>query len=231
MPTNNSWNNSITAADVTLNGGVTSIGTDAASNAINIGTGAASKALTFGNTTGATSVTVNTGTGDFTLNSASGVIISALDTGEITYPLQSAFSAYLNATALNKTGNGGGYKLGDDALTEIFDQNSDFNVNGTFTAPITGRYRISGLAVGTGCTIATKIVGALTTSNRFYQTEGNLRPASNNDIGINFSFLVDMDAADTATYAIVITGEAGNTVDIAGNATNVYTGIQGNLVC
>ena len=65
----------------------------------------------------------------------------ASSAGEVTLPLQPAFHAYLASQDANVTGDGTRYTLGTNvALTERFDQNADFNTNGTFTAPITGRY-------------------------------------------------------------------------------------------
>ena len=76
MATKNSWNNEVADAAVTLNGGVVSIGTDAAGNAINIGTGAAARTVTIGNTTGATQVDVTTGTGGASITTAANANIT-----------------------------------------------------------------------------------------------------------------------------------------------------------
>ena len=76
MATKNSWNNEVADAAVTLNGGVISIGTDAAGNAINIGTGAAARAVTIGNTTGVTQVDITTGTGGASITTAANADIT-----------------------------------------------------------------------------------------------------------------------------------------------------------
>lgn len=149
--------------------------------------------------------------------------------GEINYPLQPAFSAYLASPSLNKTGAGASYGIGTDALTEIFDQNGDFTTAGVFTAPITGRYLFTICAYGTGCSTTSDILLQANGSNRGFINR-QLRPASGNDIYSTMTFILDMDAADTLSATVTISGEAGNTVDIYGEA-NFRTGMQGYLLC
>ena len=135
--------------------------------------------------------------------------------GEMTKPLQPGFLAYLDGTIADVTGNGATYTLGTSAFTEVSDQNSDFNTNGTFTAPVTGLYYLQ-MEVGfTGLTIATAFTLNLITSNRTYQM-AFVRAAGAQAARFNVSTVADMDAADTATYTVVVSGEAGNTADISG---------------
>jgi len=155
-----------------------------------------------------------------------------LRTGHTRSTLQPAFAAYLGSNVANQSGAGGVYTLGTSgstALTEIFDQNSDFNTNGTFTAPYTGRYELNFNIVFNGCTVATTIVSGFVTSNRnwygYFQ-----RPAGTSDITTQLSHLVDMDVADTAVVTASITGEAGNTDDVVGQS-DIYTGFSGIMVC
>ncbi len=225
----NSWNNSVTDAAVTLNGGAVNIGTDAVASAINIGTGAAARTVTIGNTTGASALNMNFGTGDFTLINATGTLISALDTGEIVRVYQPAFSAYLASTQANKTGTGTFYTLGTAALTEIFDQNSDFNVNGTFTAPVTGRYMLYATAYVTGCAAANEEVLQLMSSNRVY-TQQEARTASASDIMGRITVVADMDAADTVYARFCTRGEASDVGDVYGSV-HFSTGFAGYLLC
>ena len=157
-------------------------------------------------------------------------VISAATSGEINYPLQPAFMAYLPSNVNNVTGNGATFILGTTtALTEVFDQGGDFVTSGTFTAPVTGRYQLNAVARLTGCTIATNFGLNIVTSNRLYAAS-DARPASSLDFGINNSFLCDMDAGDTAFARVVAFGEAGDTDDLIGNATDVYCGFSGYLV-
>lgn len=142
---------------------------------------------------------------------------------------QPSFSAYLDSTKLNKTGNATIYNIGADALTEIFDQGGDFNVNGTFTAPITGRYLFTSHASLTGCTIGYLASHQIVTSNRYYAFL-YIRNAASTDWFTDCECLADMDAGDTAYSRITGSGEAGNTEDIVGSA-NFNTGFSGCLVC
>lgn len=151
--------------------------------------------------------------------------------GERTMPLQPAFSALIATSDLNRTGAGTFYTVGTNtAWTEIFDQNSDFNTNGTFTAPITGRYYLTASITVTGCTNASLFIVYIVTSNRIYPTI-NARPSSAANETTTLSCLADMDASDTATVQISVSGEAGDTVDILGDATNPWNAFSGYLVC
>ncbi len=122
----------------------------------------------------------------------------------------------------NVTGTGGAYTLGSSAaLTEVYDQNNDFNTNGTFTAPITGRYQLSALGYLTGCTVNVANITNIVTSNRTYSNNVG-RAASGSDLSVSLTILADMDAADTATVTIAGFGEAGVTEDIG---VSLFSGI------
>lgn len=169
--------------------------------------------------------------------SPTNTIIKATTAGEVTFPLTPAFLAFLGTHDNNVTGAGATFTLGSgNALTEVFDQNGDFNTNGTFTAPVTGRYQFHATI-----TVA-QITAAMTfgqinivTSNRTYQ--GNLWNAAavrtvavaadNNSYVI--SVLADMDAGDTATVTIQLGGGAGNTANINAAGTNTF--FSGILAC
>lgn len=228
MPTINSWNNTITDAATTFNGGAVNIGSDATSNAINIGTVTA-RTVTIGNTTGASALALKCGTGNFSLASATGNLITMAADGTMQEPLQPAFLAYLAATVLNKTGNSGSYNLGTDALTEVFDQNGDFNVNGTFTAPVTGRYLFFMSAAVDGCTIASMIEANITTTLNSYVNRWST--AANSVAKYQtFAVIAYMTAGDTATAGVYTRGEAANTDDIYGEA-GANTCFGGYLLC
>ncbi len=217
---------------ITINSGTGTIAlsSDATNTTVNLATGAGAKLTTLGSTNGASSLALKYGTADMTLASATGNVMSALDTGEITYPLQPAFLAYLATADNDQTGNGGVYNLGTvTALTEVFDQNADFNTNGTFTAPVTGRYFLNAAILVSGCTIATQSTFQIITSNRSYVAQFS-RPASSGSFGNVNSALTDMDAADTATVRVVVAGEAANTADIAGSAS-LQCYFTGSLDC
>lgn len=153
--------------------------------------------------------------------------------GEITKPLTPAFLAVLASTISNVTGDGTLYTVVWD--TEVFDQNSDFDGTSTFTAPVTGRYRFDfGLMFSDLAAGHTGGYTALVTSNRTYYVSelnfGAMRDV-NDDYSASYSFLVDMDATDTAVVQVSITG-ATKVVDLLSNgATDPYNWFSGNLEC
>lgn len=155
--------------------------------------------------------------------------------GECNFGSQPAFLANLASADNNQTGAGTTFTLGSvTALTEVYDQNSDFNTNGTFTAPVTGRYYLfSNIDVFdiTGAMTAGNV--QIVTSNRTY--EGNhLNPSVANNNGnvliLTVCTVADMDAADTATFTITLSNGAGDTADVNGNASPI-TFVCGALIC
>lgn len=154
-------------------------------------------------------------------------IMSVATSGEINYPLQSAFLA-IAGTQADVTGDGTVYTA--TYATEIFDQNSDFDGTSTFTSPVTGRYYLSVTTAITDLT-ASHVSGAwsITTSNRAYRyagcSWGANRTGSTNNNTASGSALCDMDAADTA-ISVVIVGGGTKVVDVV----NVST-FSGFLAC
>lgn len=142
---------------------------------------------------------------------------------------QPAFLGYLASTVLNKTGAGTTYTLGTDALTEVFDQNNNFTTAGVFTAPYTGRYFLAGSALLTGNAANVQTTFNINTSNRVYSTLNGHGSTGQNLSGFGDS-VCDMDAADTATFTISASGEAGNTADVFGSG-NAETRVSGFLIC
>ena len=114
------------------------------------------------------------------------------------------------------------------ALTEVFDQNGDFNTNGTFTAPVTGKYRFNGSCLLLGNSTLNEGILQFNASNGAQNCRFN-RPASSLNMGINGCILVDMDAADTCTFSIQGSGEAADTSDVQGSSQNTY--VAGSLLC
>lgn len=211
--------------------GALSVSSDASATVVDLATGAAAKTVTLGSVTTTSSLALKYGTADFTLASATGTVMSALDTGEINYPLQPAFFAHLASAANNVTGAGAVYTLGTAALTIVFDQNGDMNTNGTFTAPVTGRYNFSGQVLMIGCTIATTGNLRNNTSNRVYFGQFARAAGAQNMLVLNTT-ITDMDAGDTTTLSIQVTGEAGSTVDMSsGSGGGPDCWLSGFLVC
>ena len=129
----------------------------------------------------------------------SGTGINLAVNGEITMPLQPAFSAQ-NASSQDN--------LAIDAwttltfATEIFDQNSDYNTSThTFTAPVTGKYLFS-ISTQFNNLDADAVYWQIQikTSNREYPTldSGNQYDADPTNLGYTFSIIADLDASDTA---------------------------------
>lgn len=152
-------------------------------------------------------------------------------TGETNYPLQTAFLAFLPSADNNVTGDGTAFTIGSaTALTEIIDQNSDFNTNGTLTAPVTGAYLLCGQVYADGATTITASTSSLSivTSNRSYL----VHPApggGNVNYSAALSVLADMDAADTATLVITLNSSGGKTADVQGGGQ--VTVFSGKLEC
>jgi hypothetical protein len=217
---------------LTVSTGAVSI--QSGTSAINIGTDANARAVTVGTTTTSSSLALKYGTSDFTLSSVTGTIMSALDTGEITTPLQPAFLAYLGTNDNNVTGAGAIYTMGSsgNALTEVFDQNADFNTNGTFTAPVTGRYYLNAaIRLGNATSAMTNGIIKIVTSNRDYGFRWhpyNLTTATA-AAAFHCNVLADMDAADTATVTLQVSNGASDTLDII-SFTGPITFICGVLV-
>ncbi len=152
-------------------------------------------------------------------------------TGINTMPLQPAFLAVNPSTLTDKTGSGGAYVLGTDALTEIIDKGGNFNTNGTFTAPVTDAYLLGIGVLISGASAATSSLDIrIITSNRTYLTQscGALINNGGGNAGLTFSLLADMDAADTATFSLVASGGTA-TADIYGSTSAVGTYVWGQL--
>lgn len=225
MATNNALNN--TSAPFTVTAG---LDVNSGANAINIGTDAVAKTITMGNTTGATAVNLNTGTGDITLASATGTLATIRDTGETTWPLQSAFAAHLSSTQLNVTGDGTVYTIICD--TEDLDRNSDYN-NGTgiFTAPITGLYNISA-QVTTGTHDATNSNCELVTTGRtvgFGRFNPSVCDTASGVISYTLAVNLYLTAGDTA-YIRVTESNGTLITDVSGAAKTYFTFFTGTLL-
>lgn len=195
---------------ITANSGVGAIGisTDVAATTVSIGTGGAAKSVTLGSTTTTSATTINSGSGNLTM------------VGNVLKTTNPAFLAYLGATVNDKTGNGASYLLGTDALTEVYDRGNNFNTNGVFTAPVTGIYDLRASITVSGTTIATSFTINLITTARTY-TYVLTRAALGTNQAVSISALCDMASGNSATVSIVVSGEAGDTDDIAGSASCV----------
>jgi len=141
------------------------------------------------------------------LGSNDAMVISA--DGEITRPLQPAF-LIADAGVTNVTGDSTNYTVNWSTGTEHFDQNNDFDGTSTFTAPVTGKYMFtSSLFLKDFTSSHTSLYITLSTSNRDYVVgyiNGYLGSTGTggNQYTPGFSFIVDMDASDTAVLKIAV---------------------------
>lgn len=146
---------------------------------------------------------------------------------------QPAFLAYKSATTNNVTGNNTLYTV--ICNTEVYDQGSNYNNStGTFTAPVTGRYHFCAYVrlEEVGATSTTTSF-RITTSNRTYflttDGGGNSETAGNR-FQVGGSIYADMDASDTATIGVQVSGKGVDSVDVEGQSTLV-TYFSGSLIC
>lgn len=218
-----------TGGALTINSGTgaLSISNDASNTTVNIASGGAAKVVQLGSTNGASSLALRYGTADMTMASATGTVMSALDTGEITYPLQPAFLAYASAVGTDVTGDGTVYTLVFG--TERFDQNGDFDGTSTFTAPVSGRYFLSSFVLLQEIIATNTVTLQMVTSNITY-TYGNYGAALAGNFPIDMNVLADMDAADTVTVAVTV-GNGAKVTNTYGGAGDPRTVFSGNLEC
>tara|TARA_R100001086_G_scaffold56560_1_gene25546 strand:- start:196 stop:696 length:501 start_codon:yes stop_codon:yes gene_type:complete len=144
------------------------------------------------------SVITNTGVSGITISSAN----------EITMPSQPAFMVLNGTDLLNIPTNNTESTVKFDSAR--FDLNSDFNTTTfLFTAPVTGKYQMNVcLNISQVDTVPTLYSIRLITSNKNYIIQFD--PEFDDDclFFCNGSFLVDMDASDTAKVTI---GQDGGT--------------------
>jgi len=145
--------------------------------------------------------------------------------GHINRPLTSCFSAYTGLES-NITGDGTAYTIDCSGGGERFDQNSDFDGTSTFTAPTMGLYLLVAVVYISGLTGSHTSSSIITiTSNRNYYGFGFDAGAlmnSSNEMSLSACIIADMDASDTATWRLTVSGST-KVVDVDANKT-VLTG-------
>jgi len=227
-----------TSASATTVSGATQAAITSAANLATVGAlNAGSITSGFGNinigassidTTGAVSVGTFTSTG--VDDNASAESINIDSNGAVTMPLTPAFFAYNSASDTTATGDGTVVTVELD--TEVFDQGGDFTAN-TLTAPVTGCYPLNALAtvesIGAG---HTSMELNIVTSNRSSRRWINpfAVAGAGNVLGLDMSVVADMDANDTATVTVTVTGDT-KTVGITGSGAAMFTFFSGFLAC
>ena len=163
---------------------------------------------------GATNVVNDAATSRSLVASETGIVAN------FAYP-QIAFSAVVSSQIPNVTGNSTEYIIVFNS--ETYDYLSNYNnATGVFTAPATGKYLLSTAVKITVGTAVTTYVAKISTSNReyvFYRGDtDNIRDGSGTFTCAG-SFVVDMDAADTARVTITVSGLGSDTVDVEATET------------
>lgn len=157
------------------------------------------------------------GAGDFKVTTPGDSDAIVVDSnGIVTQPLQSAFTAYLNSTQSNVTGDGTVYKVPFN--TEVYDQNSDYNnTTYTFTAPVDGVYLIEAAVSYAATASGTRNFLQAVTSNATINMakHGSIIDSSSAAI-TSGSTTTYMDAADTAYINFIVDNEGADTVDVYG---------------
>jgi len=153
------------------------------------------------------------------------------NTGAVTKPLQPAFLAHNDGS--DSITNATETTIALD--TEIFDVNGDVSSN-TFTAPVTGKYFLSGqvrLDAGTGAnTRFNKVYIEFECSNRDARFEFGQNYTDEDDrMGVTGSIVMDMDASDTAVLRIFASRNgASDATTTRGSATDALTFFSGFLL-
>lgn len=167
-----------------------------------------------------------------TINS-SNTYVTPSATGEVNFPGQCSFMAYLSSTATNVTGDGTNYTILYD--TELWDIGSNYNpATGIFTAPYTGLYLFvagttwGGLAAGNTIIDSYFRNSALTAYSGIVDTTAATARDANNQLTTSTCAQYYLTAADT----VLVSARAFSTtkvVDVLGGAT-VQTYFGGMLV-
>lgn len=152
--------------------------------------------------------------------------------GTVKSSAQPAFSAYLAAPVANATGDGTVYQLGTDALTKIFDNTSSLNTNGTFTAPVTGKYFISAsilLSNVTTGSVGDFVMNMVTTARTYSIEQTYVATSTNINQLMTMSRVVDMTSGDTCIIEVSLSGQP-KTTTIFGDTPTIITCYQGYLL-
>jgi hypothetical protein len=159
-------------------------------------------------------------------------IMSVATSGEINYPLQPAFFAWLSSGVADVTGDTTAYTIIYD--TEVFDQNSDFDLSTSiFTAPVTGKYQFDGqLSYTVDTSVPTSGSWTILTSNltiRFCRLLGATDISQTTSR--SGSVICDLDAADTAKLVFQLNGSTKAVDMVAASSGAPNNHFSGFLAC
>ena len=151
--------------------------------------------------------------------------------GELTYPAQPCISYRLNTSQSNVTGDGTVVTIKPE--TQIFSVDDGYNTStGIFTAPVTGKYRITfSLVFGSPINIAHTSFSwnAVATSRTYTLFMFNPSAMAGINPQLYSSIYIDMNAGNTISTTFVVSGGT-KVVDELGS-TFMRTTIQARLVC
>lgn len=141
--------------------------------------------------------------------------------GQVLQPTQPSFLVTDGTGATDATGDGTVYA--QLWPTEVYDQGGNF-ASDTFTAPVTGRYHLSVIVHLAGILITHTVRQLnLVTSNRTYTAVDNYLLAQDS-YQMTITQIADMDANDTATVTITVSGST-KVVDVIASASrNQFSG-------
>jgi len=183
---------------------------------------------------GTNAITMATSTGIVKYDGTSLVTSSAAkidSSNRMTNSSQPAFFAYLSASVTNVTGDGTIYQLGTspNPLTVLFDRGSNFNTNGTFTAPVTGIYFLSTYILCQNLTATMQTnMGILTTLSPYFSSFGGSFTGNNT---LQITVLASMTAGDTAIAQVAVNNGT-KTAGVFGDGVgDLRTYFCGYLVC
>ena len=149
-------------------------------------------------------------------NGAEAMVIASA--GEVTTPLQPSFRIHQNSS----TDYAPGHTMYNQNITEVWDINADMGTNGSFTAPVTGKYLMSMAMYDADASDNEVYDMRLITSNRDYRwgeknvfKNGYTATTSMKQSG---TLIIDMDANDTAYIQVATT----NTITNSGNSEHAY---------
>lgn len=152
-------------------------------------------------------------------------VMRVATTGQINYPLQPSFFAYLANSQTDVTGDGTLYTVPFD--TEDFDVGSNFASN-TFTAPVAGKYYFYAQVLASQAVATMTATIRMTISGNNY-INGNSGTTFTGNVPLNMSAIVNMAASDTAIVQINF-GNGTKVVDVYGAAGDRRTYFTGYLI-
>jgi len=188
-----------------------------------------------GGGTNATSMSTSTGIVKYDGTSLVTSSTALIDiNGRMTNSAQPAFSAYLPTDDANVTGDATFYVIGSvTAVTKIFDNTNSLNTNGTFTAPVTGKYFLRMTSQLNTITTSTNLQARIICTSQSFQgvLVNPLGIVLGGSLIVTADAIVSMTAGDTATFNVLAAGGAGTkTVGVSGGTGPYITFIQGLLL-